>query len=218
MISIRSIFPGSNLLPQYEYLAIHSALRLGQESLPSLSSSRSANIGPSSLPTKTVPSAAMVGALQPFGKQSVRGMSSPPKTSSLLNDEEVAQKNRSDVVLKNWKPAEPWTVFEGGWFHTSAQQKHFTLQTSNLEILCIFDLTFSKGKKHLRTLIYPYIMCSSGWLVSFFLPQLPGVPGVSFSWDSLLDPRSHPLAANLSEWVVHERPCGGTFLEANTHP
>lgn len=152
MISIRSIFPGSNLLPQYEYLAMlnpeisHSALRLGQESLPSLSSSRSANIGPSSLPTKTVPSAAMVGALQPFGKHTVRGMSSPPKTSSLLNDEEEAQKNRSDVVLKNWKPAEPWTVFEGGWFHTSAQQKHFTRQTSNLEILCIFDLTFSKGK------------------------------------------------------------------------
>lgn len=92
MISIRSIFPGSNLLPQYEYLAIHSALRLGQESLPSLSSSRSANIGPSSLPTKTVPSAAMVGALQPFGKHTVRGMSSPPKTCSLLNDEEVAPK------------------------------------------------------------------------------------------------------------------------------
>ena len=153
MISIRSIFPGSNLLPQYEYLAMlnpeisHSALRLGQESLPSLSSSRSANIGPSSLPTKTVPSAAMVGALQPFGKHTVRGMSSPPKTSSLLNDEEVAQKNRSDVVLKNWKPAEPWTVFEGGWFHTLAQQNTSHVKLPTLKSCAsLIDLTFSKGK------------------------------------------------------------------------
>ncbi len=147
----------------------------------------------------------MVGALQPFGKHMVRGIPSSPKTDILLNGEEVAKKKRSDVVLKNWKPAEHWTVIIWG-----RMIPYFTRQTSNLEILCMFS--FSPNKKHIRTLI----SCVFLGDLYHFSTATPGLRGVSFSWESLSHPPNRPLATDLSEWV-HERPCAGVFFWRQIH-
>lgn len=84
-------------------------------------------------------------------------------------------------MIRKWHKKTQWCSAEKlktGWTLNSiwgrmipyfSSTKHFTRQTSNLEILCIFDWShLLQRKKHLRTLIYPYIMCFSGWLVSFF--------------------------------------------------